>query len=256
MSVLAALASLFQAERIKWRRSWTFVVAVLVPLFQVFFLFMIFWFSEILVDRMGAGFPAWYKINYAAWNIIFMPVTATLVAVLSWDQEEEAGAWKHLFLQPVPRATHYLAKLLSHISLLFISQVLFASLLWIGGLILRKNLHYLEMGPALPGMLLRFALASLLASLPLIGLHTWMSTRMRGVGIGLGIALAGSWLSVQWAEKFLLVGLMPWGVSSQVVKAVQKGFGASWRLYLGGLVCALILMAVGTLDFSRREEQR
>jgi hypothetical protein len=252
---MSALAALFQGERIKWRRSWATVAALLAPLCQVAFLGLIFWFSEIQADQLGPGFQVWYQINHAAWNLIFMPITVALVALLSWDQEEEAGAWKHLLIQPLPRHQHYLAKLLSHTTLLLLAQAAFTVALLLAGLLLRRHATYLTMGPPRFDLALRLALASFLAALPLVALHTWLSMRIRGVGVALGTALIGSLLTVL-LQTLPWMRLSPWSLASQGVGLGAFGLKSSGMILVGATAWTALLVALGTLDFSRREEQR
>jgi hypothetical protein len=253
---MSALAALFQGERIKWRRSWATVAALLPPLCQLGFLLLIFWFSEVDADKVGPGFQVWYEVNHAAWNLIVMPITVALVALLSWDQEEEAGAWKHLLLQPVPRRAHYLAKLLSHTALLLLAQVVFTGGLILSGLLLKRHATYLSMGPQRLDLALRLGLFSFLATLPLVGLHTWLSTRLRGISLALGTTLAGSLLTVLLLMKTPLARWLPWSLAALGVHFGLNGIRGFGTFLIGALVLTALLMALGTLDFSRREEQR
>lgn len=253
---MSTLPALFQGERIKWRRSWASVAAILPPLCQVGFLLLIFWFSEIQADILGPGFQVWYQVNHAAWNIIFMPITVALVTLLSWEQEETAGAWKHLLIQPVPRRAHYLAKLLSHSALLLISQVVFSAALVLSGILLNQHASYLSMGPQRLDLAFRLALFSFLAALPLLGLHTWMSTRLRGVGLALATTLVGSLLTTLLVARVPLARWLPWSLASQGVYLGVNGVKGAWGLLLGALLLAALLAILGTLDFSHREEPR
>ncbi len=252
---MSTLGLLFHGERIKWRRSWATVASVLPPLCQVGFLFLIFWFSDIQVRNLGPGFQIWYQVNYAAWNIIFMPTTVALVSLLSWDQEEEAGAWKHMLLQPVPRSAHFLAKFISHGALLLISQIVFMGGVVLSGILL-KHASLVEMGQPRLDLLMRMALFSFLATHPLVGFHTWLSTRWRGLGPALGTALIGSLLTVLLVAKIPLARWMPWGMAAHGVGLGINGIHGAWWLVLGSQLVAALLIVLGSLDFSLREEQR
>lgn len=252
-----ALFALFKGERIKWRRSWATVAAVLTPLCQAGFLFLMFWFSEIQADQLGPGFIVWYRINFLAWNLIFLPVTVALVCLLSWDQEEEAYAWKHLLLQPVPRRTHYLSKLLSHVGLLVIAQGVFTMAVLGFGYLLAGHATYLTMGSPSLGFAFRLSLFSCLAMLPLLAVHSWLSSRQQSVGLALGIALVGSLLTV------LMIGSgvgafrwLPWGLAVGAVDFGERGVHGAWGFLTGSLAVSALLMTAGTVDFARREEMR
>ena len=253
---MTSLAALFHAERIKWKRNWATVVAILCPASLVGFLFLIFWNSEIQASKLGPGFQVWYQVIYSAWNLIFMPITVALVCLLSWEQEEEAGAWKHLLLQPVPRRFHYLAKCMSHAALLLIAQLVLFLLVLLTSLLISKYCLYLNMGPPKRLLFTGLGVTSFLASLPLLGLHTWLSTRMRGVGSNLTLALVGSLLTVLLAGLGMPVRWSPWALSGAGVRVVFGTNVGALGLFAAAGALALLLALLGTLDFSRREEQR
>jgi len=261
-----SLALFFRAELVKWRKSWVSLVALLAPICQSGFLFMILWFSDDLVKRFKPGFLFWIELNYLAWNLVFLPLTVALVSELSWDLEEESKAWNHLLIQPVPRHIHYFAKLLSHLSLVFLSQLLLALLLIPAGLILKSHLGLIMGGPATPDwftglvplkVMIQFAGFSLLASIPLVAFHTWLSTRFTGLGIALTTAVVGTWFCVHFASTPLLVKWVPWGMTSQIVVFFDRlKRHIPWEFFPISLLCAAMLMGLGTLDFSRRKESR
>ena len=253
---MSSLASLFHAERIKWKRNWATVAAMLCPASLVGFLFLIFWNSEIQASKLGPGFQVWYQVVYSAWNLIFMPITVALVCLLSWEAEEEAGAWKHLLLQPVPRRFHYLAKWLSHAALMLIAQLVLALLVMLTSLLISKYLLYLDMGPRKFSLFAGLGATSFLASLPLLGLHTWLSTRMRGVGSNLTLALVGSLLTVLLAGLQMPVKWSPWALSVAGIRVVFGTDVGAVGLLASACGLALLLVLLGTWDFSRREEQR
>lgn len=247
------LRRLFRTERIKLRRSWPMLAAVLTPLSLGAILCLIFWFSEDRVHSLGAGFQAWYQVGYTAWNLFFLPISTALVAVLSWEAESEAGTWRHLLLQPLPRWGHFAAKAMGHLSLALLSQVLFALMLFLGGLLLRAGAPGLAMGPARPGLLLGLTGASLLATLPLVGLHTWLPMRLPGMGLSLSVAMIGTWMAYRLAGRFAVALLLPWCLAVRAVDILVKGQGALWAPCLAALASTAILVTLGSLDFLHRE---
>ncbi len=253
---MSTLASLFSAERLKWRRNWATVAAILCPSSLVGFLFLIFWNSEVQASKLGPGFQVWYQIVYSAWNLIFMPITVALVCLLSWEAEEEAGAWKHLLLQPVPRRFHYLAKCMSHAALMLIAQLVLALLVLLASLLISRYLLYLEMGPRKLLLFTQLSITSFIASLPLVGLHTWLSTRLRGVGSNLTLALVGSLLTVLLAGLRMPVKWSPWALAAAGVRVVFGTHAGMFGLFVSACGLTVLFVVLGTFDFSRREEQR
>jgi hypothetical protein len=243
----------FRAERIKIRKSWMLLTAILAPLCQAGFLAVIFWFSDSRVRMFRPGYRFWLELNYATWAVVFMPIVAGLLAELSWEQEREARAWNHLLLQPFPRRTHYLVKALGHFALLALSQVLLLLGLLLLGRMLQSNRDLL-MGPLPYGILTRFAGYSLLASIPVVTFHTWLSMRVPGLWISLAMAMGGSWLCVRLAGSTPWLQFLPWGLSAQLPTMFERWHVLPWKYLPGACLLACGLVFLGALDFARHRE--
>ena len=152
---MSAVGSCFRAERVKWRKSWLLVTAVLAPLCQSGFLAIIFWFSASRIRMFKPGFQFWLELNFVTWSLVVLPVAIALICELSWEQEREARAWNLLLIQPVPRLAHYLVKGLGHVVLVLLSQFLLALAILLLGFLLRTKAELL-MGPLPLALLLRF----------------------------------------------------------------------------------------------------
>ena len=243
----------FRAECVKWRRDWTLLVMLLAPITQAGFLLLIVWFSEYRVNQFGAGFRVWYMVNYIAWNCVFMPVSAALLAALSWDLEGRSRAWRLILIQPVPNRVHFLVKLLNQFVMMTLSQVLLATLLILGGLVLRAYVPPLSMGPMRLDLLLHFALFSFIASLPVLCLHTWVSSRINGLGASLALAIGGTWAAFQFTGNAIW---LPWGLAAQILGMTLKAQPISAYMYSGAVLVAVVLIGLGTLDFAWRINTR
>lgn len=245
----------FTAERIKWRKSWLLVTVLLAPLCQAAFLSIIFWFSESRLRLMRPGFQTWLEMNAVAWNLVVMPLVVGLVCELSWEQEREARAWSLLLIQPVPRRTHYLVKVLSHVTLLLLAQALFAAVLLLGGFILQRKPGLLMEDLPLP-LYLRFMGYSAVALLPVVAFHTWFSMRIPGLWLALAAALAGSWSSLHLVGVSSLVQFLPWGLAAHMSIVFERWRVLPWAYMPGALLAAGILVALGVLDFIRHHQSR
>ena len=242
----------FQAERVKWRRDWTLLVALLMPFTQVGTLLLIMWMSGDKASWLGTGFIAWYKINYIAWNLVLMPIAVALVSALSWDLEEKSRGWNHLLVMPAARAMHLLVKMASHLSLALISQVILALLLICGGLILRTYLPSLPMGTVAPSLLFHFMVYSAAASIPIISLHAWFPSRFPSLGSSLGLALTGSWFAFHYSGMKSFICLVPWGLASQVTEISLRAKLPSEWMYASSVFSAVLIFIFALWDFNRR----
>ena len=247
---MSGLGLLFQAERVKLRKSWTLLAAILAPSCQAAFLGVLFWFSGTRLYLFRPGFRIWLEVNYVAWNLLLMPIAVALVCALSWEQEREAGAWTHLLAQPQPRYAHYLVKCFSHLSLLLLAQVLFALLLAAGGWILRLQPDLL-MGPLPLAILVRFAAYSALATVAVAAFQTWLSMRVPSLWAALAAALGGSWLASHGLGGPLLVQVLPWGLAGQMAIVFERWRLLPWVCGPGSLLTASVLVILGTVDFVR-----
>ena len=248
---MSAWGSCFRAERVKWRKSWMLLTALLAPLCQAGFLFIIFWFAESRVRLFKPGFQFWLELNFVTWNLMLMPIATALICDLSWEQEREARAWNLLLIQPMSRRTHYLVKALGHLVLVLVALAALASLLLLGGFILTANPGLL-MGPLPLATFSRFLAYSILASLGVTAFHTWLSMRVPGIWMGLGTAILGSWLALRLAGVSSLVPVLPWGLSAQMAIVFERWRVLPWAQVPIGLLSAASLVALGSLDFSRR----
>jgi hypothetical protein len=252
---MTTLGACFQAERVKWHKSWLLVVAVLAPLCQAGFLALLFWFSGSRIRNFNPGFQFWLELNFVTWNLVIMPVVVALICELSWEQEREARTWNLLLIQPVPRRTHYLVKLFSHWSLVMLALALLAILLPFGGFILQRQPQLL-MGPLPLATFARFASYSVLALAAVVAFQTWLSLRVPGLWIGLATSLAGSWLTVRLVGTSPLVQFLPWGLAAHMSIVFERWRVLPWIYGAGSLTIAGMLVALGVLDFTRRHEPR
>lgn len=252
---MTSLDAFFAAERVKWRKSWLLVIALLAPLCQTGFLAVIFWFSESRIRMFKPGFQFWLELNFAAWNLVLMPIVVALLCELSWEQEREARAWNLLLIQPVPWRTHYLVKVLSHLYLLLLSQALFATLIPLFGFLLQTKPD-LYMGSLPLPLLVRFTGYTVLASVAIVAFHTWLSMRIPGIWIGLTVAMAGSWFTLRLVGVSPLIQVLPWGLSTHMAIIFERWRILPWALVPGSLLVAGALVALGALDFSRHRETR
>ena len=249
---MTTLAACFQAERVKWRKNWPLLVAILAPVCQVAFLLLLVWFSEDRVRVFKPGFLFWIELNAMAWNLVVMPIMVALICELSWGLEGDSKAWNHLLAQPVPLRIHYLVKLLSHFSLVLLAWGILQLLLPLGGAILQRNTFYSQLmviGPLPWQAWLCFAAFSLAALLPLVAFQTWFSMRFPGLWGALALAAIGTMVCIQLVKLSPWVQVLPWGLSSQMAMALERLRPIPWSFLPGGLLAGVVLIGLGVWGF-------
>jgi len=251
MNVVAELIQLHRlllAERVKLRKSWPLLAAILAPTCLAGFLGMMVWFSGTRMHAFRPGFRFWLELNYVAWNLILMPIAAALICDLSWQQERDARAWNLLLLQPHARHAHYLVKCFGHLALLLLAEAMLALLLTAGGFLLRIN-PLLEMGPLPLAILLRFAAYSALATVAVVVFQTWLSMRVPGLWAALATALLGSWMASHGQSP--LLQFLPWGLAGKMGTMFERWRVLPWAHVPGNLLAAAAIVALGAVDFVR-----
>lgn len=248
-----SLRAVVHAEGLKLWKSWALLVAVLAPLTQAGFLFIVFWFSENRVREFGTGFQAWYHVQHTVWNSFFLPVSIALMGAMTWGQEVESAAWKHLLSQPLPRWAHYLGKVGGLLGLGLLAQATFCLALIGGGLLLRVMAPQLQMGPVEFLRLGAFTSLSLLAALPLALLHAWFGSRSARVNSALVVAVGGIWIATQLPASNEHSLLWPWATALRLSGWVHFGKPLPGGLFLS-LPLSMALLGLGLWDFSRRPE--
>jgi hypothetical protein len=226
------------------------LIAVLSPICQVGFILALFWFSDAVVARNSPGYRFWLELNFAAWNLFVLPVIAAMAAELSWEQDRDAYAWRHLLHQPIPKINQYFAKLVNNLLLFIGTQLLLFVLLLLGGLILSLN-KFLPMG-SLGGhiqLFFSYFFFSFLASIPVVVFQTWFSFRFPGPAIALGAALVGTWGGIKLTDSTFLLQFLPWGLSSQSATVFNRSNVLPWGYCFGAMVLAALLIFVGSIDF-------
>ncbi|HEX9080941.1 MAG TPA: hypothetical protein VF768_01620, partial [Holophagaceae bacterium] len=201
------------------------------------------------------GFQFWFEVNFAAWSLAVMPVTAALVSELSWEQEREARAWDRLFSQPLPRWTHYMVKVAGHLLLVLGAETLLAFLLLLGGKVLQSRPGLL-MGPLPWATWWRLGALAALGTLSIVAFQTWLSLRLRGIWAGLTAALAGSWICGHLGGSSGWVQALPWGLAAQFGQIFDRWRPLPWGYSTGSLLAGVVLVILGTWDFSRMPELR
>lgn len=192
---MATLATVYRTEIIKSKNTFALWLAVLGAAFIPSVMFLIYlnrW--ESFVPK--AGDNPWTIFLANAWNVvsfIFIPFFVVLLCTLVMGIEHKSNTWKHLFTLPVSKSAVYLGKLLIIISLVIACYVLFIGFLLVSGSVLgliKPKLGFLAHTPDLPPVL-KTAFKSFVSTLGILGIHYWLSIRLKNMILPIGIGLVG-----------------------------------------------------------------
>ena len=255
MMLLRALS----AETLKLRRTIALGLVVLAP-FSILAL-TLFMASQApfgTIERHGSV-NAWRmltRLNLQFWALLMLPLYCTLQTALLAGLDHSENQWKALLARPVPKWTHWVAKLVVVVAMVVAS----AAILFVGVVAEGFALHWynakLGFGNALPvtEMLQVTAEATGLAVLPLVIQH-WVSLRWRSFSVAVGFGMAAMITSFAmlmsagpyggaWPQYF------PWSLPMLVLSRDPQNVGAALIL---SMVIAVAIGILACLDFCRRE---
>lgn len=246
---MSDLGRCLKAEGIKAKMDWPILVAVLAPLGQVLFLFLVFFYSEDRVLQFGTGYRGWHQVNLQAWVGFFLPLSLAILVFQVWETERQAQGWRHLLAQPVASRVLLAAKLLMLLAYLTLSTLL----LWGGVLGLGKALEVfsnLRMGTPDTARLGFLILAAWVGSLPLVAFHGALAQTRLGLGGTLGMALGGLILCAQLPQGSGFGLLLPWGPALSLMdpaRSLGMAVGAAWVQAMAYVCLGVVLFRIHRL---------
>ena len=252
---MATLATAYRTEIIKSKHTFALWLAVLGAAFIPAVMFLIYlnrW--ESFVPKAGAN--PWAEFFGAAWNVvsfIFIPFFVVLLCTLVIGIEHKSNTWKQLFTLPVSKGTVYLSKLLIIISLTIACYVLFIGFLLVSGTVLglfRSGLGFLSHTPDLLPVL-KTGFKSFVSVLGILGIHYWLSIRLKNMILPIGIGLVGIVTATILVNFWKNIVYYPYAFTIISTSPMFKptGFFADSEWY--SLICFLIFSGLGYLDFRR-----
>lgn len=141
----------------------------------------------------GTPSTLWPELLQGGWVFLFwlsVPAFVSIEAAYLANVEHSGKSWKQLFAYPVPRWSVYAVKMV-------VSALLTAAAIIVGvvaltlAVLLYGSVYDLHLAGAVPWeLLLRTVCKAWLASWLMIAIQSWVSTRIRGLGAGIGLTLA------------------------------------------------------------------
>jgi lantibiotic transport system permease protein len=248
-----------RAEVVKLKRTIALALVVLAP-FSILAL-TLFMASQApfgTIERHGSA-NAWRmltRLNLQFWALLMLPLYCTLQTALLAGLDHSENQWKALLARPVPKWTHWVAKLIVVIAMVVGSAAILAAGVVVEGFALNWYDPKLGFGNALPivDMLQVTAQATALAALPLVIQH-WVSLRWRSFSVAMGFGMAALITSFAmlmsagpyggaWPQYF------PWSLPMLVLSRNPQNVESA---LIVSFVIAVAVGVLGCLDFCRRE---
>ncbi|MEM9664218.1 MAG: ABC transporter permease [Bacteroidota bacterium] len=237
-STWSDLSPAVASQAVRLRGSGVAWVALGVPALAIALAALVLSAAEAPSDAGEAD--AWAEVMQAAfcvWSLMLLPLLTALLAAQVAALEHGARSWKHLFAMPVWKGAHVASMWLAVAGLTALATTALAVGIAVVGTVVSTLRPALEM-PAAPVLALAQAAGLVyVCTLPLVGGHLWLSIRWPGVGVGLGVAIAGVLTNV----VLLNLGAGVWTPYGLAPSALMQG--QSWLAGIGLTVGVAVLVA-------------
>lgn len=251
---MSALVRALRAERIKLRHT---LAAWMVPLAPgVILLLSLVQLGFAHVPPPGPTDPmaAWKHFcqgMFTLWLFLMLPLFITLQAALLAGLEHGHHQWKHLLALPVPRRTHFMAKLCMLMAMVAASTLLIAvATPLVGWVIMQLNPAQGLTGSPPWAWLVSRALASIVAAGALMALQGWVALRWQSFTVAVSVGTAGMVSGFLIGQSDRLGHWFPWSMPVQVF--LRDGVHL-WFVLVAGLVAGVAIAGFALWDCSRRE---
>lgn len=199
-------------------------------------------------DQAWAGFAS---ECIGLWTFLMLPLFVTLQSALLAGLEHADQQWKHLLALPVPRAVHYIAKLVALLAMTLAAMVALVLFLEVGGHILAWLKPAVGIRGAAPHAdLLATCGRVLAASTLIVALHTWIAIRWPSFTIAVATGMTATVISFLVAQSAEYGRYYPW---SMPVRVLREGGADNTFVLVAALVGSVAVALAGLWDFNRRD---
>ncbi|MEO8777481.1 MAG: ABC transporter permease [Rhodanobacter sp.] len=250
---MSALLRALCAERLKLGDTLALWLCVLAPLLVVLFATLMAWTNPAMamngVDP-ALRWRAFIDQPLSMWARIMLPLFVTLEAALLAGLEHGNYQWKHLLALPLPRGTHYLAKLFMLFGLVVLATIVFCLLILMGGLLIRNAPEVSLIGPLPLAHLCEGALATIAAGSLMIAVQNFIAVRWRSFPVAMSSGVAATMIAMFVPTDGSFGEFFPWAMSGVVMTG---GVHQTHTAVVVGVIGFCIVAALGVWDFTRRD---
>ncbi|MDO4901788.1 ABC transporter permease [Actinomyces sp.] len=210
-----AWPALLAVEALKLRRSLVWLIVVVLPVLTVISGSVNFAMNQAVLAATWETFTSQVTLFY---GLFFFSIAVALLLAAAWRPEHRGSSWNHMATTPHSPAAVALAKTSVILMPVAAMQLLLIALTWLSGIV------FLHLDGGLPIGFAVSALLAVVAAVPLAGLQSLLSMRMRSFAAPVALGLAGAVIGIGVAYKAqTLAGLWPY---SLVTRALTLGSNA------------------------------
>lgn len=248
------IANVYKAELIKTKNTFalwlTILGAALIPIFLLI-AYIAKWKSFIPKGDENA-WSNLFSVGYNGVSSLFIPLFIVLLTSLLINIEHKSNTWKHIFVQPVSKGKVYFSKLFVVLQSVILCYVLFVCFLLLAGFIagsLKQELGFFSVHP--PWMkILEVTFKSFLSTLALIGIHFWLSFRVKNIILPIGLGLAGVVISLILLGRWEHVIYIPYAYTALSIHMADPNSFLS-DFHIISIIYFFVFTMLGYIDFKK-----
>ncbi|WP_420386210.1 ABC transporter permease [Roseivirga sp.] len=256
MNTAIALKRGISAEIYKYRSTFVFWFIILAPAFiPIINLIVFLKRGDEIVERGGTAWGNLLQFSNGPANFLF-PFFVFIVALFVSNIEWNSNTWKLIYTQPINRLSVFFSKLLVFVAMLFVSLMLYGTLILVVGKIVHTINPDLGFGdPFDLVMLYGRTFRMFLATLGFASIQFYISQRTKNILLPLGIGIGGiiSFMIVVQGWEYAM--FHPYGyhvaASGEYVGARSLLLENMQPIYLS-LAVFLILSLTAAIDASKK----
>lgn len=192
MNSALALRKGISAELFKFRSTFVFWLVILAPAFiPTINLIVFLQRGDEILARGGTAWSNLMQFSTGPSGFLF-PFFVFIVALFVNNIEWSSNTWKLIYTQPLSRLNIYFSKLIVFVLMLFLSLILYGSLLVLVGKIVHSTNPDLGFGNPL-NLTIHFGIIirTFLATLGFASIHFYISQKTKNLILPLGIGIGG-----------------------------------------------------------------
>ena len=251
---MSALMRALTAESLKLRGTLALWMCLIAPATVVGLAVLQVAFADLADKAPQPPAAAWRGLAtgmMSLWAFLMLPLFVTLESALLAGLEHANHRWRHLLALPLPRASHYLGKVIGLLVLVSLALLALLLLIPLGGWTLAWLQPEFGIAGPPPWAFIAGRLgACLVASMLVVALQTWIALRWRSftVAVASGIVATVGGFLIGQSERF-----GPWYPWSAPAQVLAGGGVHTDQVMLLGVTGGVLVTLMMLWDLLRRD---